>query len=969
MHYTPLYIKTDASLLESTIQMDALIEYALKHHLKTLSISDPTFYNVIEFYEKCLKNQIEPIIGLEALLEEETILLYARDYEGYKTLLKLSTLQTERKIKREDFVKSDHLLYILPYAHKDSFSFYKELGETFVGYSSLEEKESLSAPSLYMEKTLCLEKEDTSYLPYLEAIRGGKLVINIENKYKNAYLHLEESLFSPNNYKISKLCHVTIEKQKNLLPIYDCPNGYDAFTYLKKLCIEGMRKRFGETTSRNYVERLKYELSVIDKMNFCNYFLVVWDYVMYAKKHNILVGTGRGSAAGSLVSYVLGITDIDPIAYNLFFERFLNPERVSMPDIDIDFEDTKREELVTYCIKKYGEKKVAPIITFGTLGAKQVIRDVARVMDANAKRVDFLCKLLNAKITLKENYQNSPKIREFLKEEEEFRSLYKVAVFLEGLKRHTSIHAAGIVMSNASLEETIPLVKNHDTFYITGYSMEYLESLGLLKMDFLSLTTLSTIHDILDDIKKETGIEIHFEDIPENDPKTISLFEKVQTVGIFQFESEGMKSFLRKYKPNNFEEIVSAIALYRPGPMENIDSYIKRKRGLEKIEYIHPDLMPILKSTYGVIVYQEQIMQIASLMAGYTYGEADILRRAMSKKKESVLVKEESKFIKGSMAKGYTEEVAVRVYKLILRFANYGFNRAHSVSYSMISYKLAYLKAHYEAFFMKNLLGSMIGNENKTREYIYECKMMGLSILKPNILESIEVYKIVESNLLYPLTGIKNVGLSATRFILEEREKSLFKDIYDFIARCYSKSTNRKVLESLIFSGALDSFGYNKKTLIENLDVLINYAEVAKDLSYEFALKPEIIEYSEYTKKDLMKREAEVFGFYLSDHPVTEYYVKHPEVVRLEDISSYFDKIVSIIILVDRIKEVQTKKGDTMCFITGSDEIGSLDIVAFPNVYERYEIEEGSLLYITGKIEKRMDKYQMIVNSIKELEI
>lgn len=969
MHYTPLYIKTDGSLLESTIRIDTLIEYALKHHLRALAITDNTFYNVIEFYEKCLKNNIQPIIGLETQIEEETVLLYAKNYEGYKILLKLSTLQTERKLTREDFVKGNSLLYIVLYPYKESFYFYHTLGETFIGYSTLEEKEGLLEPSLYVRETLCLEREETSYLPYLEAIREGKLLINIENQYRDAYLHLEEELLSPNNYKIIDMCNVVIEKQKNLLPIYQCPNGYNAFTYLKKLCTNGMRKRFGDKTTRVYVERLKYELSVIDKMNFCNYFLVVWDYVMYAKTHNILVGTGRGSAAGSLVSYVLGITDIDPIAYDLFFERFLNPERVTMPDIDIDFEDTKREELVSYCIEKYGEKKVAPIITFGTLGAKQAVRDVARVMDANSKRVDFLCKLLDSRLSLKENYKGNSKIREFLKTEQEFQSLYKVSSFLEGLKRHSSIHAAGIVMSENSLEETIPLVKNHEKFYVTGYSMEYLESLGLLKMDFLSLTTLSTIHDILDDIKKETGKEILFEEIPENDPKTIELFENVQTVGIFQFESEGMKSFLRKYKPNTFEEIVSAIALYRPGPMENIDSYIKRKRGQEKIEYIHPDLKPILETTYGVIVYQEQIMQIASLMAGYSYGEADILRRAMSKKKESVLVKEESKFIKGSMEKGYTEEIATKVYKLILKFANYGFNRAHSVSYSMISYKLAYLKAHYEAFFMKNLLGSMIGNENKTREYIYECKMMGLSVLKPNILESIEIYKIVGGNLLFPLTGIKNVGVSAARALIEERNKKEFIDIFEFMGRCYSKSINRKVIESLIYSGALDPFHYNKKTLIENLDVLINYAEIAKDLSYEFALKPEITEYPEYSKKELMKKESEVFGFYLSDHPVTEYYLKHPEVVHLEDIPSYFDKVTSIIVLVDRIKEIQTKKGDTMCFITGSDEISSLDIVAFPSVYERYEIGEGSLLYITGKVEKRQDKYQMIVNSIKELEI
>lgn len=965
MYYTPLYIKTDGSLLESMIQIDDLISFAKENQLKALTITDSVLYNGIEFYEKCKNNDIKPIIGLEIKIENTILILYARNHKGYESLLKLSTLSTERELKQEDItLYHEHLIVIIPYKSKSLYTSYHGIFPyLFIGYSTKEEKEEVGENGIYMQKILCLKREDTVYLPYLEAIREGKLVINIKKNFKENYLHLDKQLWNENNYKIYTLCDIEIKKENNLLPIYDCKDGLDAYTYLKKLCVEGMKKRFGESVPKKYVERLKYELSVIQKMDFCNYFLVVWDYVMYAKNHQILVGPGRGSAAGSLVSYVLGITDIDPIKYNLLFERFLNPERITMPDIDIDFEDTKREEIITYCIQKYGNKKVSPIITFGTLGAKQSIRDVGRCMDENLKKIDLLCKLLDAKIPLVENYKKNASLRKYI-EDESLSKLYKIATKIEGLKRHTSIHAAGIVMAREDLDTVIPLVKNHEQFYVTGYSMEYLESLGLLKMDFLALTTLSMIHEILDDIHED----ITFESIPENDSKALQIFKTVHTVGVFQFESEGMKSFLRKYKPNTFEEIVSAIALYRPGPMDNIDSYIKRKRGVEAIDYIHPDLIPILSPTYGIIVYQEQIMQIAFVMAGYSYGEADILRRAMGKKKESILLKEQGNFIKRSIEKGYSKDVSEKVYQLILKFASYGFNRAHSVSYSMIAYKLAYLKAYYPAYFMKHLLNITIGNEHKTKEYLYECKLLNLSILMPTVQESTHSYEIKQGNLLYPLTGIKNVGLSAVGFILEERSKKEFEDIFSFMARCYSKNINKKVLESFIYAGALSGFSYNKKTLIENLDVLINYAEIAKDLSYEYALKPEITVYEEFSRKESMQKELEVFGFYLSEHPVTEYRMKYKETISLSDLSSYFDKKVSVVVYVDSIKEITTKKGDAMCFVTGSDEIMNVDIVLFPRVYQKFQIEKGNIIYVTGRVERRLDKFQVVTEKVSVLE-
>lgn len=971
MIYTPLYVQTDGSLLHSMIGVDTLIDYAKEKGIKALSITDSTMYNVIEFYEKCLKNQIKPIIGLEIVLEEKACILYALDVHGYQNLLKLATLQSERILIREDLqCYSDGILAILPYPSKDLEielqSIYKMI---WIGYTNKEEKECITNQPVYMKKSLYTDARDKEYLPYLNAIQKGILAINSEVDAKDYMLSLDENLFCENNYKIYELCHVEIPKENNLLPIYTCPDDLDHFSYLKKLCIEGMRKIFGQRVAPIYVERLKYELSVIQQMNFCNYFLVVFDYVKYAKEHDILVGPGRGSAAGSLVSYFLDITEIDPIRYNLLFERFLNPERITMPDIDIDFEDVKRDEIIAYCTTKYGMKKVAPIITFGTMKSRQALRDVGRCMDIDLKTIDMICHLIDTRISLLDNYNQNEKLKKVIQEDIELQKVYKIAMKFEGLKRHTSIHAAGVVMSRLDLDEIIPLDKNHDAFYTTGYSMEYLESLGLLKMDFLALTTLTTLHEMVRDINMHESASLAVEMIPENDEKTLELFESVNTVGIFQFESEGMKNFLRKFKPNTFEDIVSAIALYRPGPMDNIDSYIARKRGEEKIDYLHENLIPILKPTYGVIVYQEQIMQIANVMAGYSYAEADLLRRAMSKKKAQVLLEEKDKFVERSSKSGYEKEIATKVYDLILKFASYGFNRAHSVSYSMISYRLAYIKSHYPAYFMRSLLGSVIGNENKTKEYIYACKMMGIDVSKPSISRSGKGYKVDGKDIIFPLTGIKNVGLSSVTIIMEEREKAPFKDLFDFMARCYSKSINKKVLEAFIYAGAFEEMGYTKKTLIGNVGVLINYAEIARDLSYEFALTPELIHQEEYSKNELMQKELDVFGFYLSNHPVSAYNMKHKEIIPLQDIALYFDKVVPLIVYVDRMKNVVTKKGDTMCFITGSDEITNIDVVLFPRIYMKYpSIKVGDILYIKGKVEKRFDKYQIIVNELRKLE-
>lgn len=972
MNYVPLYIKTENSLLSSLIKIDELIKFAKSYNYKALSIVDNNMFGVMEFYKKCLQNDIKPIIGLEVKLDNNLV-LYAKNYNGYKNLLKISTIMSESKVDINILEKySSDLICVIPFNYR---FIYDELNKmfqnVFISYKNKEEYDLINKDiSIYMNETLYLQKKDSNYLKYLIAIRDGKKIDEI-NILGDNHLLLPEEIknydFNSNNQKILDMCNLKIELHKDLLPIYECPNNLDAYSYLKELCQDGMRKRFGSSVGKVYIDRLKYELNIINKMGFCNYFLVVYDYVKYAKEHGILVGPGRGSAAGSLVSYLLNITTIDPIKYNLLFERFLNPERVTMPDIDIDFQYDRREEVINYCVNKYGNKKVAGIITFNTLGAKQAIRDIGRVMDINLDKIDALTKLIDSNLSLRENYNDS-KLKRILNEDSELFNLYKVSLKFEGLKRHTSNHAAGIVMCNENLDEILPLYKK-DGMFLTAYSMDYLEEQGLLKMDLLAIKNLTLIDTVLKEVNKKNKV-ISFDDIPFEDSEATNVFTSVNTLGIFQFESTGMMNFLRKFRPSNFQDIVAALALFRPGPMNNIDSYIKRKQNKEKIDYFDKSLEKVLKPTYGIIIYQEQIMQIASIMAGFSLGEADILRRAMSKKKEEILLKEKDKFINGSIKRGYSEELARKIYDLILKFAAYGFNKAHSVSYATISYRMAYLKAHYKEDFMKTLLNFELNSVNKTKEYIYECKKEGLNILKPDINKSDKYYLKEKDGIRYPLTGLKNLGSMIVNNILDERKNGDFKSIYDFIKRTNRKNINKKTLISLIDAGCFDSFDLNHRTMIDGIDLIINYGELIKDLDEEFVLLPELEIKEEYSKHELLKRELDVIGLYISDNPITEYKQKLNNKFNICDVSHWFDKNINIIGTIDYVKEVETKKQDKMCFIKISDELASIDGVVFPQLYKTLnEIKRDKTVLISGKVEKRFDKYQIIVNNIKYLNL
>jgi len=973
---TALYLQTNYSLLTSLITISDIISYAKNNGLKSLAIADNQMYGTMEFYQKCKENEIKPVVGLEITLENDVVLLYAKNYEGYQNLIKLSTIQSERTVTIEEVQKyMGNTIAVVPFTYLETFKTLKEESrDIYLGFQNkIEEEEAnhYTKNCVYLKKTLYLTKKDAEYLPILWMIRDGKTIENKPESIQEYCITGEDAIRFSSKEGLEKIdeiieaCNLEFPQKENLLPIYEVENSYE---YLVNLSKKGLAKRLNGNVQEKYANRLFYELEVIQKMGFSNYFLVVYDYIRYAKQNKILVGPGRGSAVGSLVAYSLGITDIDPIQYDLLFERFLNPERVTMPDIDTDFPDTYRDQVIDYVKEKYGEKRVSGIVTYGTLAAKLAIRDVARVFNVPSYQVDLITKQIPTvtKLKLKDFYEQNEIIRKSIDDDEKLQKVYKVASRIEGFPRHTSSHASGIVMSRKNLDEVIPLTK-HDDMYLTGYSMEYLEDLGLLKMDFLGLKNLTTIMNILKDIQEGEQIELDFHQIPLTDQEALKLFQNGDTTGVFQFESTGMRNFLRNLHPNSFEDIFAAIALFRPGPAENIDSFIRRKEGKEEVTYLDESLKPVLENTYGIIVYQEQIMQVSQIFAGYTLGEADILRRAMSKKKYDVLKKEETRFLERSVAKGHSKEKSKEVFELVLKFANYGFNRSHSVAYSIIAFKMAYLKTRYPKYFYANLLSSVIGVESKTKEYINEIKGKGIKILKPDINKSYDVYKVEKEGIRFPLSNIKNIGTIACKDILTVRTEE-FQDIYDFLKRTTSRVINKKVLESLIDSDSLSSFGYNHKTLYQNLDIIMNYATLTKELDEEFVLKPDLEVVEEFDKETLIKKEKELFGLYLSNHPVTQYKIEENLPYPLTDIKNMYGKRITIIAIVDKVKKIMTKHGDEMAFVDVSDEYTSLDVTLFPKTLQQYQnIKNGDILKITGTVERRYNTFQLIAQKLEKL--
>ena len=952
MNYIPLRVKTSYSFLKSLNDIKKMVSYCKEKGIEACAICDDNMFGVMEFYKECIKNDIKPIIGMELSIDNGFVILYAKNYAGYQNLTRITYAMQNTPISLDILRKYCSDLICVTNL---SIDFYDDI---YYGYTNSKDRD-LNKKCVYVPVILCLEKDDIKYLKYLDLIKKNKKLKDSEPFliHSNCYFDFN-SIDYENAYEIASKCNITFEVNKNLFPKYECKNAKE---YLFNLAKNGLFKRFDGKVTKKYYDRLLYELDIIDKNNFNDYFLVVFDYVRYAKKSGILVGPGRGSAASSLVAYSLGITDVDPIKYNLLFERFLNTERITLPDIDIDFEANRRDEVVKYVMEKYGYNRAACIITFTTLASKQVLRDVARVYDIDTHTIDRLVKYVHNNYSLDTCLANKNLLL-YLKENPKIDEIYRVAMKLEGLKRQYSIHAAGIIIGGDILSDYIPIIK-YGNFYISGYSMEHLEELGLVKMDFLSLKNLDTILSITKKIPN-----VNLKEIDLNDKKTLSIYTNALTGGIFQFESYGMKQFLSKLRPTTFDDIVAAIALFRPGCASSIDAFIRRKNGLEKIDYIDPSLKDILESTYGIIVYQEQIMQIANVMAGYSYGEADVLRRAMSKKKKEVMEGERDKFINRSIERGYSYETAFKTYYFILKFANYGFNKAHSVAYSILSMMMAYLKAYYKEEFMSAILNSSIGIEDKTMEYVSECRKLDVNILKPSINISDVEYKKYRNSIIVPLSIIKNVGTLSAKEIIRKRESGEFKNFNDFVRRCYSNNINKKVIESLIDADCFSMFEYNHSTLHYNLDAVINYAMISKEIDDELISEPILEVKEEFDKSELLEREKNVFGFYLVNHPVTKYKCNYNNVVSSSDIAAYFDKYINVIGMVDSIKTVETKKVETMAFISLQDEFGVMQVTIFPKEYPKIKnINKNDIVFINGKVQKRMNSYQVILQNIKKL--
>lgn len=966
--YIPLGIKTDYSLLSSLIKINDLMDVLKENDITTCGILDNNLFGSMCFYDTCKKNNIKPIIGLIVKLGDYKFYLYAKNYNGYKNLLKVNTLIQKDIISYVNLnTINDDIICVVPYKSKDIFKeltkIYKDI---YIGYSNDYSKSNgalISENKVYVNEICAYTFDEIKYLKLLREMDGEEVDLNL---YSDSYLIKEV----PKDYinstiEFSNLINIEIPKSGRYIPHYD-NNISDSYAYLVSLCKKGLNRRLNDNVQDNYINRLSYELDVIKSMGFVDYFLIVYDYVKYAKQNDIYVGPGRGSAAGSLVSYCLGITNIDPIKYNLLFERFLNPERITMPDIDIDFEDNRRDDVIKYVKSKYGENNVSNIMTFGTLTSRQVIRDVGKCLKADSRLIDRLCNLMDSdsKISLKSNLEKDS-VKDFVNSNNILKKVYKVSFKLEGLKRHISTHAAGVVICSVALDDVIPIcISNGDI--LTGCTAEYLEELGLLKMDFLALRNLSVIHNVVSLIEKSYGKKINLNNIPLDDEKTLNIFRNVDTEGIFQFESPGMKNLLSKLKVDNFLDLGAALALFRPGPMGNIDNYIARKKGIEKIDTFDDSLNDILSDTYGIMIYQEQIMQILVRMADYSFAEADNIRRAMSKKKIDIMENNREIFINRSVKKGYSKEKAIQIYELIIKFASYGFNKAHSISYAMISYQMAYLKGNYPVYYMASLLNMVIGSDIKTKSYIDEAKRKDIKIFKPNINVSRDCYLIKDSSLLLPLNVIHNVGISSVIEIVEERDKNgKFIDFYNFVARCYGKGINRRIIESLIDADVFRDFGYNHKSLYESIDSALDYAILCNDLDESLVMKPNMVEDIEYDDNLLISKELECFGFYVTNHPASKY---QDGIMKLKDIVNFFDKYVNLVVIIENVRKIKTKKGEDMGFFTASDETCDGEFTVFPKNNKLLDqIRRDDLVKVRGQVTRRNDKFQIIVSNIEKI--
>jgi len=1048
MKFVHLHCHSHYSLLDGMAKIDKLIEKAKEFGMPALAITDHgVMYGAIEFYQKAKEANIKPIIGFEAYLtplgrhqkikadeKKYHLTLLAKNFEGYQNLVKLCSLahlegfyykpriddELLKKYHQGIICLSGCLQGEIPQLilakkfdlAKKKILFYKEIfGDDFyleiMPFGKIKDQIKVNEVLIQFSKELKVPLVATCDVHYLspEDAQAHEVLLAIQTKSllsdKNR-LSMKDDDFSfkspeevikffkdvpeaiENTLKIASLCNLELELGKIQMPKIKIEEGFDSFSYLKKLAEEGLKKRYSQI-SPQIKDRFNYELEVIRKTGFSDYFLIVADIVNWAKKQGIVVGPGRGSAAGSLISYCLGITDVDPIKYSLLFERFLNPERVSMPDIDIDFDDRRRDEVIEYAKRKFGQDHVARIITFGTMAARPAIRDVGRVLGVPYNFCDRLAKTIPQNLSIEEALKVSPEFHHYYSTDRRAFEIVELAKKIEGVARHASVHACGVAIAPFPLMEKIPLQRapqDPDTI-ITQYEMKSIEALGVLKMDFLGLRNLTIIVDTLKNVERTEKKKIEIKKIPLDDQKTFKLLSEGKTVGVFQLESEGMQKTLKGVKPTQFEDLIAILALYRPGPAQLIPSYIRRKQGKEKIEYLHPKLEPILRSTYGVLIYQEQLMEIAKELAGFSLSEADILRKAVGKKIKELLEEQKEKLIKGMIERGIKKEVAQKIWEWILPFARYGFNKSHATGYALIAYWTAYLKAHFPYEFMAAVLNAEGSNVDKISFLLSECKRAQIKVLPPSINESFEDFRVVklgnEKVIRFGLSAIKNVGKNLVEAIISEREKNgKFSSIEDFLQRIDHKDLNKKSLEALIKAGVFTGME-DRKVLLDNLDYLLDYLKNSKKsekisqpalFSLDFS-KPkfELKRKREASLEEKLAWEKEFLGVFVSGHPLDLVESKILPRYKIADLYPLSDlsSPVEILGLVSEIKKVITKNGTQMLFVKVEDKTGSIEVIVFPDILKNSFLlwQKNKILLIRGELTKKESEPKIICQSVE----
>ena len=1067
MSFVHLHVHSEYSLLDGACRISRLPSVAKKLGQKALAITDHgVMYGVIDFYRACKKEGIKPIIGCEVYVAPRTrfdktfefdkeyyhMVLLCKNYKGYENLIKMVSKgftegfynkpridnslleqyhegliclsgclagQIPQKLLKNDYMGA-----------KETALYYKNIfGEDFYleiqDHGILEQKQTnphiirlskeLDIPLVVTNDCHYIEKEDSETHRILLCIQTNH-TINDEDKMEfqtnEFYLKSEEemrSLFKDlpqayeNTQKIADKCNVEFEFGVRKLPHFDVPNNEDHYEFFKRNCYNGLYKHYGNNPSKELIDRLEYELSTISRMGFVDYYLIVNDFVQYAKSQGIPVGPGRGSGAGSLCAYCIGITDVDPIKYNLLFERFLNPERVSMPDFDIDFCKERRGEVIDYVVRKYGYDHVAQIIAFGTMAARGAIRDVGRALAIPYASVDRIAKLVpfDIGITIKKAMGLSSELKSAYNNDPQVKTLLDIAMALEGMPRHATMHAAGVVITEQPVSNYVPLSKNDDNT-VTQFTMTTLEELGLLKMDFLGLRNLTVIDDAVKLIKEKEP-DFNIDNISYEDKAVFEMMSQGNSEGVFQFESQGMKNVLTQLKPESLEDMIAVISLYRPGPMDSIPTYIENRHNPAKVKYKHPLLKNILDVTYGCIVYQEQVMQIFRTLAGYSLGRADIVRRAMSKKKHDVMEKERQIFIEGltddngnilvegCLRRGVDRKTAMSIYDEMESFASYAFNKSHATAYAMISYQTAWLKCHYPREYMASLLTSVLDNQNKLAGYISECSRLGIKVLPPHINESYYGFTVAGNDIRFGLLAIKNLGRQFIDFIIYERKQSgNFKSLNDFCERMYDKTMNSRALESLIKCGAIDNLGANRRQMLavskmildsiqfesrKNVKGQISLFDTDEDTkaSGEIAM-PDLPEFS---VSERLFMENEVAGMYLSGHPLNEYdeYAKIARtdrigsIISMESDSSYKDgQTVRVLAIVSKVKTQVTKNNKMMAFVNVEDQYGMAEMLVFPNVFDEYGLyfREGNIIDVVATVNIREDEDPKIIcNKVK----